>query len=177
MSATGMNRGSHLPGTANEATKANESTRAARATEPGGSSVGPTTQGSPTGSPSARLWLRRFLALDAVVTGSNGLAYLAVSGPLASLLGVGQPLLPWIGAFLLLYGVGVGVLASRPVPPVLPVRLVIDLNLAWAVGSLLATVFWFEEPTIAGYVWVPLQAGVVAAFAVLQYGSLRRARL
>ncbi len=33
--------------------------------------------------------LRRFLALDALVTGVNAVAYLAASGPLARFLGVG----------------------------------------------------------------------------------------
>lgn len=34
-----------------------------------------------------RLMLRRFLALDAAVTGANALAYLALSGPLGRCLG------------------------------------------------------------------------------------------
>ncbi|MEU6523482.1 hypothetical protein ABZ892_11730 [Streptomyces sp. NPDC046924] len=37
--------------------------------------------------------LRRFLALDAVVTGANGLVYLIDSKPVGSLLGIGSGLL------------------------------------------------------------------------------------
>ncbi|GAA2411848.1 hypothetical protein GCM10010420_46150 [Streptomyces glaucosporus] len=61
--------------------------------------------------------LRRLLALDAAVTAVNGLAYLALPGFLGRLLGVDAALLTGLGVFLLLYGAGVGVLASRPAPP------------------------------------------------------------
>lgn len=60
--------------------------------------------------------LRRVLALDAVVTAGNGLAYAAFSAPLGRLLGVGHELLLVLGAALALYGAGVGLLASRRRP-------------------------------------------------------------
>ncbi|MFD5221469.1 hypothetical protein [Streptomyces tendae] len=65
-----------------------------------------------------RLMLRRFLALDAVVTGANALAYLALSGPLGRYLGAGSGLLLALGAFLAVYAGCVGLLAARPRPPV-----------------------------------------------------------
>lgn len=60
--------------------------------------------------------LRRFLALDAVVTTVNGLAYAAASGPLGRLLGVDSDLLLELGVFLVLFGAGVGYLASAMRP-------------------------------------------------------------
>ncbi|MFV2120002.1 hypothetical protein ACE14D_16800, partial [Streptomyces sp. Act-28] len=60
-----------------------------------------------------RTMLRRFLALDAVVTGANGLAYVAASGPLGRLLGVDATLLLALGAFLVAYAAAVGAVASR----------------------------------------------------------------
>ncbi|MFP3986968.1 hypothetical protein U9R90_05575 [Streptomyces sp. E11-3] len=119
-----------------------------------------------------RIMLRRFLALDAVVTGANGLAYAAASGPLGRLLGVDATLLLAIGAFLLLYAAAVGYVASRTRPPALAVRAVIEANAVWAVLSLAALVGWLS-PTVAGAVWIPMQAAVVAGFAALQYVSLR----
>ncbi|MCM1967173.1 hypothetical protein [Streptomyces sp. G1] len=116
--------------------------------------------------------LRRVLALDAVVSAGNGLAYVAFSAPLGRLLGLGQGLLLGFGAFMLLYGAGVGLLASRRQPPAFPVRLVIEGNYAWAALSLVALVVWFE-PTTAGAVWIAAQALVVASFAVLQQLALR----
>ncbi|KEZ34309.1 hypothetical protein [Frankia sp. CeD] len=122
------------------------------------------------------VWLRRFLALDAVVTAVNGLVYLAASGALGRLLGVGSDLLVGLGVFLVLYGLAVGLLASRTRFPILAVNAVIEANLAWAVLSIVARVFWFDDPSIAGQVWIPLQAATVGGFAVLQFAALRRSR-
>ncbi|MGC9539335.1 hypothetical protein [Streptomyces sp. UG1] len=116
--------------------------------------------------------LRRFLALDAVVTGANGLAYLVASGPLGRFLGVDSTLLLALGAFLAGYAAAVGLLASRARPAALPVRAVVEANLAWAVLSLLALVLWLS-PTAAGAVWTVLQALTVAGFAALQYAALK----
>ncbi|KKZ69732.1 hypothetical protein [Streptomyces showdoensis] len=119
-----------------------------------------------------RSMVRRFLALDAVVTGGNGLAYLAASGPLGELLGVGRGLLLELGVFLTAYAAGVAWLASRPQPPVLGVKAVVDANLLWAALSVVALVAWLE-PSTAGAVWTLLQAGTVAGFAGLQWAALR----
>ncbi|MFE1902083.1 hypothetical protein [Streptomyces gardneri] len=116
--------------------------------------------------------VRRFLALDALVTGANGLAYLAASGPLGELLGVDAALLFELGLFLTVYAAGVAWLASRPQPPALGVKLVIDLNALWAVLSIVALFAWLE-PTTAGLLWTPMQAATVAGFALLQWTALR----
>ncbi|MCK8437589.1 hypothetical protein G3I77_32695 [Streptomyces sp. D2-8] len=116
--------------------------------------------------------LRRFLALDAVVTGANALAYLAFSGPLGRFLGVGSALLLALGAFLAVYATGVGLLAARRQPPALGVRAVVEGNLAWAAVSLAALALWLT-PSTPGAVWTVLQALVVAGFAVLQHLALR----
>ncbi|MFD7322997.1 hypothetical protein ACFV9D_18200 [Streptomyces sp. NPDC059875] len=118
--------------------------------------------------------VRRFLALDAVVTGGNGLAYLAASGPLGELLGVDSGLLLELGVLLTLFAAGVASLASRPRPSVLGVKLVVHANILWAVLSIVALVAWLE-PTTAGLVWTPMQAATVAGFAGLQWSALRAA--
>lgn len=119
--------------------------------------------------------LRRFLALDAVVTTGNGLAYAAASGPLGRFLGVDAGLLLTLGISLTLYGVGVGYLASRKSPPTLPVQVVMEANGAWAVLSVVALAAWLS-PSTAGAVWIPLQAVTVGGFAALQYAALRALR-
>ncbi|MFZ4300657.1 MULTISPECIES: hypothetical protein [Streptomyces] len=116
--------------------------------------------------------LRRFLALDAVVTGANGVAYAAASRPLGELLGIDAGLLFELGLFLVVFAAGVGWLASRPQPPATVVKLVVDANLLWAALSVVALVAWLE-PTTAGLVWTPLQAATVAGFAALQWTALR----
>ncbi|MET9442685.1 hypothetical protein [Streptomyces sp. NPDC006610] len=120
--------------------------------------------------------LRRFLALDAVVTTANGLAYLVASGPLGRLLGVDSGLLLGIGAFLVLFGAGVGSVAARRLPPALAVKWVVEANLAWAVASLVALFAWFDA-SLAGTVWIPAQALTVAGFAALQHMALRAAEV
>ncbi|MFE0106313.1 hypothetical protein [Streptomyces sp. NPDC059009] len=119
--------------------------------------------------------LRRFLGLDAVVTGVNGLAYAAASGPLGRLLGVDGELLLTLGLGLVVYAAGVGVLAARTRPPVLGVRAVVEINAVWAVLSVVALAAWLS-PSAAGAVWIPLQALVVAGFAAVQHGALRAGR-
>ncbi|MEU1935818.1 hypothetical protein ACH49O_09620 [Streptomyces coeruleorubidus] len=116
--------------------------------------------------------LRRFLALDAVVTGANALAYLAFSGPLGRFLEVDSTLLLALGAFLTAYAAGVGLLASRRQPPALGVRAVVEANLAWTAVSLVALALWLT-PSTAGAVWTVLQSLTVAGFAALQYMALR----
>jgi len=116
--------------------------------------------------------LRRFLALDAVVTGANGLVYLVLSGPVARFLGVESGLLPGLGAFLVAYGAVVGLLASRDRPPAPAVRAVVEANLLWAALSCAALGLWLS-PSTAGAVWTVLQAVTVLGFALVQYTGLK----
>ncbi|MEU9351148.1 hypothetical protein AB0D65_09000 [Streptomyces griseoloalbus] len=120
--------------------------------------------------------LRRFLALDAMMTGANALAYLALSGPLGRFLGAGPGLLLGLGAFLAVYAAGVGLVAARPHPPALGVRIVVEANLAWTAVSLAALALWLT-PTTAGAVWTVLQALAVAGFALFQHQALKERQL
>ncbi|MET8892961.1 hypothetical protein [Streptomyces albogriseolus] len=119
-----------------------------------------------TGAP-----MRRLLALDAVMTGANALAYLALSGPLGRFLGIGSGLLLGLGAFLAVYAAGVGLLAARPHPPAAGARLVVEANLAWTAASFLALALWLS-PTTAGAVWTVLQALAVGGLTLLQHRAL-----
>ncbi|MCX4481447.1 hypothetical protein OOK44_34275 [Streptomyces cellulosae] len=130
-------------------------------------STTPLTAPARTGAP-----LRRLLALDAVVTGANALAYLALSGPLGRFLGIGSGLLLGLGAFLAVYAAGVGLLAARPHPPTAGVTGVVEANLAWTSASFLTLALWLS-PTAAGAVWVVLQALTVGGLAVLQHRALK----
>lgn len=126
------------------------------------------------GSTAAARPLRLFLGLDAAVTGANGLIYLLAAGPVGDLLDMNTGFLRGIGAFLTVYGILVAALASRPVPSTAGTKLVIEANLLWAVASVAAVVFGWLDPNAIGTAWIPMQAAVVAAFAVLQMKALRR---
>ncbi|MEV4839408.1 hypothetical protein AB0K05_33235 [Nonomuraea sp. NPDC049486] len=130
-----------------------------------------------TGATTGRAgFLRLVLAVDAVVTGVNGLAYLAAAGLLSDLLGPDAGLLRGIGIFLLAYGVAVGLLAGRRQVSEAGTQVVVGLNVVWAPASIAAVVTGLLAFTTIGAVWAILQALVVAGFAVLQIAGLRKLR-
>jgi hypothetical protein len=119
--------------------------------------------------------LRWALGVDAIVSGANGVVYLAAGGALDSVLGLSATLLRPLGAFLLVYAAALALVASRPAINVPAVWVVIAGNASWALGSLVALAAGWLSPTVAGGVWIVLQALAVAAFAAFQLYSLRRA--
>jgi hypothetical protein len=129
-------------------------------------------------SPASRLagdgLLRVALKLDAVVTGANGLAYLAFADLLDGPLGLPVELLRPVGAFLLVFAGLVWLVASRPAVSRPAVLAVIDANALWAVASVVLVATDAFTPTTGGAVWMVLQALVVGAFAALQAMGLRR---
>ncbi|MGW0249220.1 hypothetical protein ACWDYH_21575 [Nocardia goodfellowii] len=119
--------------------------------------------------------LRLSLRLDAVVTGVNGLAYLALSGPLESLLGLDRAIGIPIGIFLTLYGITVAVIANPATPNIPAARGVATLNTTWVAVSLIALSTGALDLNLAGSIWTVLQAATVGAFAALQYLGIRKA--
>ncbi|WP_433578634.1 hypothetical protein [Nocardia brasiliensis] len=119
--------------------------------------------------------LRLSLRLDAVVTGVNGLAYLALAEPLESLLGLNTEIGIPIGVFLTLYGLAVAVIGTRPTISAGATRAVIAANSAWVVVSLAALLEGTLDLNVAGSVWAVMQAVTVGGFAALQYLGLRKA--
>ncbi|TYB63951.1 hypothetical protein FXF51_23165 [Nonomuraea sp. PA05] len=121
-------------------------------------------------------FLRLALAADAVVTGGNGLVYLAFAGPVGDLLGPDTGLLRGIGVFLLVYGAAVGLLATRRDISPAATKAVIALNIIWTLASVAAVVTGAAGFTTIGAVWAIAQALVVAGFAELQITGLRKSR-
>lgn len=115
------------------------------------------------------------LRLDAVVTATNGAAYVVAAGPLSDLLGLSAPLLRGAGAGLLAFAavvwlVGSAQRMSRPASAT-----IIALNATYAVGCIAAALTDVGSPTTVGAVWMIAQALVVAGLAELQVIGLRRA--
>jgi hypothetical protein len=126
-------------------------------------------------APARRSLLRAALALDAAVSGANGLAYLVAAGPLGDLLGLAPDLLRAVGAGLVAFALVVAAAARREDPPRTLVRAIVAGNVAWVAGSLAVVLAGWGSPSTAGSVWIVLQAVVVGAFAELQLTGLRRA--
>ncbi len=125
-----------------------------------------TTTSNPTLS--RETLLRLVLKLDAVVTGANGVAYLAAAGPLEDLFGVDAALQRPIGAFLVMFAAGVWLVATRPAISRGAVMAIAGANALWAVASLAFAIAGVSSPTTVGTVWIVLQALVVGGFASLQ---------
>ncbi|WP_433681514.1 hypothetical protein [Nocardia sp. CA-119907] len=120
--------------------------------------------------------LRVALRLDAVITGVNGLAYLALSGPLESLLGLDREIGIPIGIFLTLYGIGVALVGMAKSISTKAEAVVAAANAAWVVVSLAALVEGVLELNLVGSIWTVMQAATVGGFAALQYLGIRQAR-
>jgi len=118
--------------------------------------------------------LRQFLALDAVVTGGNGLGYVFLAEPLESLLGVSGDLLRPVGAFLVVYGIAVAVVAGRANVSRAPTQAIIAANSLWAAVSLLALALGVLSLTLFGGLWIAAQAVVGGGFAAAQNWALCR---
>lgn len=129
---------------------------------------------TPAPATSAATLLRRFLALDAVVTTGNGLIYLAFSAWVADLLGVNATALLAIGAFLTAFGVGVGALALSQPPSAVGSTVVADVNILWAVASVVVAAFGIMGANTIGTLWTLAQAVVVGGFAALQLYALKK---
>jgi len=114
--------------------------------------------------------LRAVMRFDAVVTGANGIVYLALAGPLGDLFGLSTELLRGVGAFLVLFAAFVA-LAGMRVP-----LAVVAGNVAWAAGSIVAAIAGWGSPETVGTVWIVLQAVVGGLFAELGLLGVRRAR-
>ena len=117
--------------------------------------------------------LRLILKLDAAVTGVNGIAYLALAGPLEDRLGVAPELTRPIGAFLVLFAAAVWFVATRPSVPRLAAADIAAANAIWALGSFVFAAAGASSPTTVGTVWIVLQALVVGGFAALQALAIR----
>lgn len=120
--------------------------------------------------------LRPALLLDAVVTGANGAAYVIAAGPLGDLLGLPEVVLRLTGVFLLVFAAAVWMVGSRERISAGAATAVIAANALWVIQSVAVIAFGWWSPATEGYVWVALQADVVAMLAALQFAGLRRAR-
>ena len=123
--------------------------------------------------PASSSLLRFALKLDAVVTGANGLAYLAAASLLDSPLGLPESTLRLVGAFLLVFAGAVWWVGSRPEIRLGAVWVVVGANALWVLDSLLVAATDWSTPTTLGTVWIVLQALVVAGFAALQAVAAR----
>lgn len=125
------------------------------------------------GVPPAML-ARRVLQVDAVVTGLNGLTYIAAAEALDDVLGVPAGFLRGIGAFLTVFGLVAWAVAAAGRPHRVAVLTIAVANGAWVLASLVLVAAGWHDPTTGGTVWTLLQAATVGGFAAAQAWAARR---
>ncbi|WP_199439195.1 hypothetical protein [Umezawaea beigongshangensis] len=116
--------------------------------------------------------LRFACTLDGIASGGLGVLALLV-GPLLDL-GLPRGLLLGVGAFLVVYGIAVYVIGTRPRISRPLVRVVVIGNLLWVVDSALTALAGWFPITVLGQVVVLVQAAAVVGIVVLQIAGLRR---
>ncbi|MYQ88086.1 MULTISPECIES: hypothetical protein [unclassified Streptomyces] len=118
--------------------------------------------------------LRTALVADVVLTGANGIGYLVLATLLDSFLGVPRSVQYPVGVFLTVYALWVLTVARQENIGRGAVAVIIALNTAWAVASVVAVVVDALTATGVGNGWIVFQGLVVAAMGALQYAGLRR---
>ncbi|QIQ06988.1 hypothetical protein HA039_18590 [Streptomyces liangshanensis] len=118
--------------------------------------------------------VRLALKADVILTGANGIGYLALATVLDSVLGVSTSAQLPIGAFLTVYALGVLFVTTRRTISKPAVVAIIVLNLLWTVVSVVVAVTGVFSPTGIGTFWTVAQGLVVGAIAVFQYVGLKR---
>ena len=120
----------------------------------------------------APLSLKAALRLDAVVSGANAVAYLALAGVLDGGLGVDAAVLRGVGAFFVVFVAFVWWTSTAPKRAA--VLAIVLGNAVWALDSLAVAAFQWGTPSDVGTAWIVAQAAVVGGFAALQWTAWTR---
>jgi hypothetical protein len=119
--------------------------------------------------------LRNTLVGNALFSVTTGLISFVDAAPLAEWMGLGSPwLLRVLGVGLLLFGAEVGWIALRSADLRQAGRVILALDVAWVVASILLLSAGWLALTEAGFWTVVIVADMVACLAVLEYIGLRR---
>lgn len=116
-----------------------------------------------------RLWF----GLDAVVTGVNAVAYLALGGWLADQLGGSATTYRAAGTGLLVFAAAVAAYAAGRERHSAAGWGIVAVNVSWVLGSLAVAAAGLGTFDGLGRTWIALQAVVVTALTVMQARSLR----
>ncbi|MDF1732322.1 MAG: hypothetical protein P1U49_12525 [Minwuia sp.] len=120
-------------------------------------------------------FLRRALQMDFGISLVCTVLLIAASAPLAELAGLPHMLVLGTGLVFVPFLMLLGWLLLRPAPPAIGVKLVIVLNVGWAVATGLFLASGIVSLTVPGYVLVVGIAVAVVVFAEMEIIGLRRA--
>lgn len=117
--------------------------------------------------------LQTVLKFDAATCILMAALLILASRLVAGMTAIPAPLLFWAGMILLPVSGVMAILSLSTNVPAWAVRLVVGGNIAWVLASLLLPVFGAFSPNGLGWVFVLVQAAVVAAFAWLEWITAR----
>lgn len=120
-------------------------------------------------------FLRSVLWLDAATGVATGALQLLLTGLLASLLGLPETLLVASGWAIFGYVALISFITTRQFVPAGLVWLLIGANLLWVAGCVALLLGDFVTPTLAGKLFIAVQAVAVGLLAEMQWVGLRKA--
>jgi len=115
-------------------------------------------------------FLKLSLQLDAAGSAALGALQVAAAPALAAWLQLPRSLVFEVGLVMLPYALALTMLARRASVPAAAVKVIVSLNLLWAVGA--GVVFAVTSPSAWGVSFVALHVAWVLAFAALQARGL-----
>lgn len=131
----------------------------------------------PAAADAAYGFLRTVIRIDAIASGLSGVMLLALGlGLTEDFTGLPVWFLTVGGAFLVVFGTGGVLLASRPRPPRGLVWAMVVVNAVWVVDTAVLLIAQVWPLTAAGVALMIAQALAVAVFAELEYIGLRKTR-
>ncbi len=129
-------------------------------------------------SPVASTLLRNALQVDGVVSAIGALGFLVVGiSPLATLMGFAGPTFPLIVCVILVaYVAWLFLLTRKPVIASSEAMVVVMINDAWVLGSIVLLIINQPPLTLWGKLFIGLIAVVVAAFGGVEFYAVRKQR-
>lgn len=118
--------------------------------------------------------LRKLLHVDALACALMGLVLSFAADPLAALMAIPRELLFYAGIALLAVAVFIAAVATRRAIPDAGVVVIVAGNTLWVAASLLLMIGDWIAPNVLEYVFIGVQAVVVAALATFEHMALRR---
>ncbi|MCZ4538416.1 hypothetical protein O4159_23770 [Gordonia terrae] len=119
---------------------------------------------------------RVWFLLDALVTGVNAAAYLLLHRWLDDVLGANPTIYLVVGVVLTAFTFTLAAVACTSRPLIGLANLLVVLNTAWSIGSIVIAIVNPYGFNGWGLAWVAAQAAVVLAFTTLQATALGRQR-
>lgn len=113
--------------------------------------------------------LTTILTLDAMTCAVMGLLLVFAAEPVSALTQISAPLLFWAGLLLLPIACFMAFVARASQAPAWAVTFIGLGNLLWVIASLVLPLIGAITPNVFGWVFLLVQAGVVAFFAWLEW--------